>query len=252
MSDAVQPEGTTKPCRVCPAQIPDYAERCSTCKSAQGEPCVVCGERLLPKAKRCNACQSFQHRGALIWKKIVSLLAAWTPVAAVVTGVWAGYLYIRDYDSDTHFKFATTRNLTLYLNVWNSGNKPSSLLHYRLIFEDFDLADVELVLIPEDQEAAVSVIASGKPVKLGIRIPHEPFLFERASGLPYTKDRARELFKNGSSARVRLDIDVEESSDSPGSFHLFPSRPFHTRSDWFTADRVSEFILDNMSDERSP
>jgi len=229
-------------CLVCgaPLLLPDMP-KCEKCKSAQDEQCNVCGERMLPKAVFCNQCKSYQQT----WRRVFANFALTTSLIlaafAVGSAVSSAFFYIRDYHSDTRFKVASAEKNVLYLNVWNTGNKQSTLLHYHLRFGRIDINDVDLDLTRGDRQDAKNVIASGKPVKLGLWAPHDLVLTSSWTGREYEKAEIEHLL---SDKNLRLEIEVEESDD-PSREHLcglIPARLFHTKSDEFAADRISDFI----------
>ena len=233
-----EPDALTKPCVVCFKRIPMGAQKCSECKSAQGKPCNVCGERLLPSSKRCNACQAYQSRWPRL-STIVSLSSLALGVIGVISAATSAWTYVHD-ESNTRFKLTGAGPEQIYVKAWNSGRKPSALVAFRLVFDRLPGQETTLDLSPEDKLKAANVIAPGAFVDLILRRPVENSLPVSLRAQQYRARQVQDLLHDPATRDqepLTLKIDVEESSDPPGTHRTYP--------DHFTAQRISDFITRN-------
>jgi hypothetical protein len=191
-------------------------------------------------AGRCNECSTYQgKRRHLPFIAAVALFVS--SLYGLISGGCSGFSYLMDRNSDTKFKVTSSDEQRVYLRVWNTGRKPSTLVGFRLVFDDMPGKEATLELSDKDQPEATNVIASGSPVKIGLSIPMTESIPAAQRGKQYTdKERNSLLVSRWIDRPLTLEVDVEESDD-PCCFG-FAWRSHHTRSDRFPAVRISRFI----------
>jgi hypothetical protein len=199
----------------------------------------------MPKeASRCTECSSFQG-GAKYFLFYASLAALISASFGLVSGGVSGFSYVADRNSDTKFKVTSSDERRVYLKVWNTGRKPSTLIGYRLIFDKAPNKEAMLDLSDKDQPAATNVIEPGSFVKIGLAIPLEEMIPKSRKQSQYSEKERRELLPSPWPEQpLTLELDVEESDD-PCCFGI-PIRTYHTHKDKFPAGRISQFIIGSM------
>jgi len=224
-------------------------DRCATCQSemaADGTICRNCKPSLFQKLI------AFNDKLTDFKKRTTALVAVLSAICGVVT-IW---LYR---DSYTHFLFAGEDENHVVFSVINTGNHPSTLLHYRLIFDDLPGKELTLGLSQNMRKTASSVIQPRAPATISLTtlLPDEVPPSLRAK--QYTDDDIAALFarKPLSQVNVSFEIDVRESDDPGGTLWLFAvlqpidpggrlydfaPRQFHVRREHSSADRISRFI----------
>lgn len=234
-------------CVACGAdKIAQGVEKCPNCGSVlDPKLCVICGKLIPAKAKICSICKAYQP-----WWRVFSNLAAAFPVMAILallSGVYTAATYLSDRNSNTRFKVTSANEHHIYLRVWNTGRKPSTLVAYHLHFDGkVPIKDTALQLSDEDILEARSVIAPGEPVKVSLTMSGTESL-ETPPILVQARNTKEEIGKRLGPQLAVLDIDVEESDDpGDGFWHWGKARRFHRRSDTFPVDRIKEFILFNV------
>jgi hypothetical protein len=196
------------------------------------------------KAKHCNECKSFQdwRRILLFYSLPIGFLAALFPV---LSGGFSGLAYLHDRNSDTKLKVTTSDDARIYVMVWNTGRKPSTLVSYRLIFDQMPRREFLFELSDKDQPVTANVIVPGNPIKIGLSLVAAESIPTSAQGRQYTDQNRRDLLHSNWTERpLTLEIDVEESDD-PCTF-CFSPRLHHTRSDHFPANRIEKFLRGSM------
>ena len=244
-----EPGSNLAPKRKCVACGYDLeATPCPICQSTQlMKLCDICKKAMPQEADRCNACSSYQGK-----RKHLPFLAAMalfvSSVFGLVSGGSSGVSYLIDQDSHTKFKVTSSDDKRLYLKVWNTGRKPSTLIGFRLIFDQMPNKEAMLELSDVDQPDATNVIAPGPPVKIGLSIPLESTIPASQRGKQYSdKERHDLLVASPRTERpLTLEVDVEESDDPCCFWNLIPLRTHHARSDKFPAARISKFIVNSM------
>jgi hypothetical protein len=197
--------------------------------------CNSCGNVLPKGATFCAECKLYQdwRRHVPIYGTIVALCVGIIAAGTAVKGVWT---YVSDYDSNTRFKVTSSDADHVYLKVWNTGHRPSTLVAYRLLFDESRENEVLLDLDTRTREAGNNVIDPGVPVKIGLTraLLTEPYSnhVEQYRAERVKHALAGKLFND---VPMTLIVDVEESSDSSGESH-------QERRDRFTANRIHEFI----------
>jgi len=190
--------------------------------------CVICREPVPELAKKCK-CGAYTSK---FWRGfffVATVLVVPGAIVALASGVMPAYFYVSDYNSHTHFKVAGADENNVFLKVWNTGHKPSALLHYHLIFDAIKDRTKEITLEVGHEDKGADVVTSGNPVQIALTTP---------AGRPateYTPDEVKELIGKQQLADIgmTLKVDVEESNSKPGG---------ETRSDQFPADRIREFV----------
>jgi hypothetical protein len=167
----------------------------------------------------------------------------------VISAVIPAGSYFLERNSHTRFKVTSADDLHIYLKAWNTGRQPSTLVGYRLRFQNqLPIKDVTLQLRADDVVGAMNVIAPGKPVKIGLTMtgPESLEIVPTADEAQNTKDKIAKVL---GSQPVVLEIDVEESDDPRGGFcNYIKPRKCHTRSDTFPIDRIKAFVVSRMSE----
>jgi hypothetical protein len=153
-------------------------------------------------------------------------------ITVIVTGMIPLVSYIKDRDSHTRFKVTSSGNNEIYLKAWNMGRKPSTLLEYRLRFDEMPAKESMLELNAIDKKDVVNVIAPGTPARIRLSLALPATIPERRRKAQYTPEERMAMLLRKSP--MTMEIDVEESSDSNSSFHR--------RTDKFPTDRISDFI----------
>jgi len=230
-----------KKCIACTNDIDRDATTCPICHSSQlTKWCDTCKKAMPADADRCNGCSTYQGR-----RRHLPFIAAFalllSSLYGLISGGCSGFSYLNDRNSYTKFKVTSSDDRRVYLRVWNTGRKPSTLVGFRLIFDDMPDKEAALELSDKDQPDATNVIASGTPVKIGLSIPLTESIPAAQRGKQYTdKERFGLLTSPWIDRPLTLEVDVEESDD-PCCFGI-PWRTHHTRSDRFPAVRISKFI----------
>jgi hypothetical protein len=232
-------------CIGCENDLRDDLTYCRICHSAQDPKlCVVCKKAMPKEAKRCNHCSSFQGEAKYLMFG-VSLATLLFTCFGLISGGVSGCSYVADRNSNTRFKVTSSDERRLYLKVWNTGRKPSTLVGYRLIFDKRPDKEAMLDLSDKDQADATNVIAPGSIAKIGLAIPLDATIPTSTRGKQYTEKERRELLPSPWVEQpLTLEVDVEESSD-PCCFGI-PIRFHHKRTDRFPAGRISRFIVGSM------
>ena len=237
-------------CCECGAKLePAEAAKCSSCESAQGEQCVNCRERMLRGAKYCVSCKSYQDKLRRHFPTITTISTLIGGFIVVCSALVSVTLYVADYHSHTAFRVTGVNGRFLYLKVWNSGRRPSMVVGYHLKFGNLPIEQVSLDLSDADQQEGRSVIGLGEPIKIALTIPKlelfKPAQPHQAHQI-YNPVEVRKLIDNH---LLTLQMDVEESNDSstPTFCGCWWHSPFHTRTDTFRADRITEFIANRMA-----
>lgn len=202
--------------------------------------CNNCKKRMPKGAPFCTECNLYQSK-----RKHLPAIATWFSLLlasfAVVSGVLSAWTYLAERDSHTRFKVTSSDEHRVYLRVWNTGRKPSTLVGFRLVFDDMPNKETMFELSDKDQPEATNVIASGSPVKIGLSIPMTEAIPASRLGKQYTdKERSTMLVSRWIDRPLTLEVNVEESND-PCCFG-FSWRPHHTRSEKFPAARISRFM----------
>ena len=240
----------TKPgkvkCAACGNEISAKAEVCDVCNFKQFKmiPCAVCKKPIPSGADRCNECETYQgwRRHFPVSATVLSLLLAFFGVLSAVFAAASNFI---DRESSTRVKVTSADDVYLYLKVWNTGRKPSTLIGYRLSFDGLPIQSAELHLSKEDVKDAKNVITPGPPVKLTLSVDQLIGAQKADKRLRYS---VQEIQKQLAKQRLTLEIYVEESNDPSSGFPCFCRRRlYHTRVDTFTADRVAKFIIGRMS-----
>jgi len=243
-NDVADTSPEEKPCIECAKLIPRRATLCTFCKSAQvGTPCKTCQERIRYGSKRCNVCESYQD-----WRRHFSVsqaaLALLIALFAVIANLFTAGSYLAGRESNTTFKVSSNDSKFLYLKVWNTGQKPSTLTGFRLKFSDhLPIENATLDLAADD-----AVIVPGNPIKIAVTVKELALTLLKVGGKErHGKPEVKALIDKQDQGPIMLtlEVDVEESG------HLWnpTSRPFvATRKDTFSADRISKFILGRIPD----
>ena len=171
----------TKSCFSCGEQISKHAALCEHCGASQPKPlCVVCGDEISPAAKYCKGCNSHQSPGWRIFFSATTPTIAWsTAFLAVFSAVISGGSRIRGRESQTGFKVTGANVGRIHIQAWNSGQKPSMLLSYRLEIDDktkVDVSEDKLILTPASRNKKQSaeevekriIILKGPPQKIDL------------------------------------------------------------------------------------
>ena len=198
-------------------------------------------------AARCNECTSYQR-----WRRHVQFWAAFFlaigGLFTLISGGWSAAVYVLDRYSDTRFKVTSSDNLRIYLRVWNTGRRPSTLVGYRLRFADAPGKALELDLSDKDQPEATNVISPGNPVKVSLARSLASTIPAASRGKQYTEQELQTLLHDPKLPWVdrplTLEVDVEESSDPWCPWNFF--RSHHTRTDRFPAGRIRQFIAKSL------
>ena len=90
---------------------------------------------------------------------------------AICNGVYLAASYLSDRDSYTRFKVTSANDDHVILKAWNTGRRPSTLVAYRVICDEWPAKEVTLDLSDKDKLEAMNVIAPGNPVKIRRRVP---------------------------------------------------------------------------------
>jgi len=197
--------------------------------------CESCGEPLLRGATFCSHCKL--HQG---WRRNVPIGATIVTLAFTIVGIVSGVMpalnYYFERNSETRFKVTSSNANRLYLKVWNTGRRPSTLVAYRLLFDDLPNRAIVLDLDTTTREAAMNVIAPGEPVKIGLTRPLTTGSYSNQVD-QFLADRIKSVIAGRlpEDIQMTLVLDVEESDDSSGE-------SYHTRRDRFSASRIREFI----------
>jgi len=215
--------------------------------------CSNCGKRIPFSASFCNECKTYQgvRQHFTVMATILSLVLA---SFAICNGVYVAATYLSDRDSHTRFKVTSADDDHVILKVWNTGRRPSTLVAYRVICDDWPAKEVTLDLSDKDKLEAMNVIAPGKPVKIRLAPARQiPPPLESKQFAP--KDYLD--LSEHSSRSLTLEIDVEESDDPGGDewdvlplllqsrgyrWSVLGPRQYHIRSDRFPAARILEFV----------
>ena len=232
-------------CIACGSDLED-SWQCGVCHSYQDmKLCVVCRKAMPKEAERCNSCTAFQDRRRhyLFYATLGTLV---TTTITLVSAGSSGFSYLDGLSSHTRFKVTSSDEKRVYLKVWNTGRKPSTLVGYRLIFDKKPDKETMLDLSDKDQPDAANLIApGGAGVKIGLTIPLDEAIFPSMRRRQYTDKERRELLPSPWVEQpLTLEVDVEESSD-PCCFGI-PIRLHHTYTDKFPAGRISRFITGSM------
>jgi hypothetical protein len=229
-------------CIACENDLGEDLTYCRICRSDQDPKlCAVCKKAMPKAAKRCTKCSSFQGvaKDVLFYGSLATLLFG------LISGGVSGFSYVADRNSDTKFKVTSSDERRVYLKVWNTGRKPSTLVGYRLIFDKTPNKEAMLDLSDKDQPDATNVIAPGNFVKIGLTLPLEETIPASRKRNQYTDKERRELLPSPWVEQpLKLEIDVEESND-PCCLGI-PIRLYHTHTDKFPAGRISRFIIGSM------
>jgi hypothetical protein len=221
--------------------------------------CVGCRNPLLAGATICSRCKEYQscRRYFPVTATIIGLVGG---LIGVIAAVVPAVSYFLDRDSHTRFKVTSSNENQVYLKVWNTGRKPSTLVGYRLIFDDLPGKEVMLGLDKVNKEAANNVISPGAPIKIGLTRPLPSTIPPSLALREYGDEEILKLLdgKPFTDLKLTLQVDVEESDDPGwdplgfillrqlnwmGRFRwLLAPRQYHTRRDQFRADRIEEFI----------
>jgi hypothetical protein len=216
--------------------------------------CHLCKEPLRKGSRYCKACSTDQR---VPWLKSVVALISLGPL---LTGMVALYNYAADYHSQTHLKVTSADGQHIFLKAWNSGGQPSTLVGYRLIFDDGATGkEVMLDLMQQDKRNGPNVITTGNPVLIRLVAVLPANVPAPRTAAQYTVEERTAILGSKSSLSelpVTLEIDVQESNDPghsiwdgrrlPASIRWLITAPIHTRRDRFTADRIAEFIQETV------
>jgi hypothetical protein len=201
----------------------------------------------MPKgARRCNDCTSYQS-----WRKHLQFWAAFllaiSTIFGLISGGWSGWTYILDRHSNTNFKVSGSSETCVYLGVWNSGRKPSTLTDFRLIVDNHPGKEFALELSDRDQPAGKNVIPAGGSITVGLSPALTKTLPVWRRSMQFTDDEQANLFNNPHwvDRMFTLQVDIEESDD-PCTFFCDPPRSHRTRTERFPAGRISRFIRKTM------
>ena len=236
-------------CIACGNELPQDSTTCPLCLSPQKlKICQICGKAMPRNAERCNGCTSYQR-----WRRHIQFWAAFALAIGgfftLISTGWSGVVYVLDRNSDTKFKVTSSDDLRIYLRVWNTGRRPSTLVGYRLIFDDSPRKELELDLSDKDQPEATNVIAPGGAVaKVSLARALLSTIPAASRRKQYTEPELQELLHDPKSPWVdrllTLEVDVEESSDPWCPWNLF--RSHHTRTDRFPAGRIQKFVVRSL------
>ena len=227
-----------KKCVVCGSEVSrDEKASCPVCHfNPDGMTCNNCKKRIPMKAVFCNECKTYQgvRQYFNIAATVLSLMLA---SFAVINGVYLAATYLSDRNSHTRLKVTGAEQNLIYLKVWNTGRKPSTLVTYRLKFDGLPKAK-ELTLQQFNETStpeAQNLILPGKdPVTISLGLPIRADLPEPQRSKQYSDDELGPLKKAplGQISAV-LEVDVEESDDE-GTTEL--------RQDHFRADRIEKLM----------
>ena len=229
MNLAAVPQGH---CLSCNTVIFNDAELCALCEAlptgahCDVEVCVVCRKTMPAAARRCNACGTYKKFPTLpIIKDFTSIISAPLALVAAILSVWFYFT------SHTHMKLGRSKDATIYVKVWNTGKRPSTLEGYRLLFDALPKKQVTLDLIPSDGADAKSVIADGPPVVIGLKKRPNEELPLQTRQMEVTKTDIEPLPKWESRQHMTLIVEVRESS---GKLHILQER--------FQSEPIASFI----------
>ena len=145
------------------------------------------------------------------------------------------------WSSETSITMMNASDDTIFVNVSNTGGKPSTLLEYRLNFGTLPVENRTLRPVDEDRSKAVIPPGATVPIRLTVlglrtrvRSDTEPERFTKA-----------EIDQLMNGQEVTLEIDIRESNDPrPGHlWNLIKPRKIHTAVDTFAVERIHEFVI---------
>jgi predicted nucleic acid-binding Zn ribbon protein len=222
-----------KECVVCknPLEL-NEANECKLCGAIQKlNRCVVCGKAMPPLSQYCSECKSYQgwwRRQFSVSPAIPALLTVLLGV--VTTGLIPLFSWWMERNSYTIVKVTGADPNHIFMKVWNTGRRPSTLVAYRLKFDKYPKKEFVLDLSQEDKKNATNVIASGQPQRIMLTDPAWP------QNKPFTADEWRQLTSQ-SPVASSLEVDVRESDDIEDE-----AAKIHTRHDHFNADLIAAFL----------
>jgi len=214
-------------CIICDSEITARNGICSACGFARAaQQCVNCHKRIPAGARMCPICKAYKRS----WRFLPEL-ASTVPIIAIialVSGIYTAYTYLSDRNSHTVLKVTGADANMIYVKVWNTGRKPSTLLGYRLKFDEV-AATKEVTLQPPIQDVTAQannvIVPNEAPVTIKLGLP-------RLSDLPDSQ-RTKQYSKEFRIIPMTLEIDVEES-DNEGATRQ--------RKDHFKADRIEQLM----------
>ncbi|HEV7921840.1 MAG TPA: hypothetical protein VGR02_13710 [Thermoanaerobaculia bacterium] len=159
-------------CEDCGTKFEPGGKRCTKCNAWEGardpEQCRICRGRMLKGAVRCATCQSY--RG---WRRVLAIppaiLTTMTALLAIGTLFMQTYSSVRYRDSNTRVIDATADGNVLYVAVANSGQAPSSLRTFDLLFAD-KLIDVRIDVMSEHKKAGLRLLPGRGQAWIGLLV----------------------------------------------------------------------------------
>jgi hypothetical protein len=203
-----------QPCPVC-AAVPAGAH-CGVTT------CVVCRKMMPAEAWRCSSCSTYKNWPRLpILTTIASICGGTIAVASAVISI---YWFIHLYSSHTYLKVGRSRQSAIFVKFWNTGRNPSTISGCRLVFDALPGKQATLDLIPSDSADAKSVIANGPPVVIGLTRARMDELPPAVRKTELQHDDLAALPGWPAAQQLTLVVNVQESSDTPGTYHVLEEK----------------------------
>ncbi len=225
-----------KKCVVCDCEMLEGDEICTACEFGQAaRQCVNCRKRIPADAKVCAICKAYQR-----WWRMLSEFASAVPIIAIIalaSGIYTASSYLSDRNSHTVLKVTGADQNMIYMNVWNTGRKPSALVGFRLKFDQLSATKETTLQQPlkdVTEQASNVIVPYAAPVTITLGLPRQSDLSNAQRAKQYSKDELSTLSnKELGKLAMTLEVDVEESDDDNTA---------QQRRDHFKADRIEEFM----------